>query len=436
MEQKRGPENQQSGKIGHYENLKYPFFKKSGHRTRLLSGKKKDRAFLEIKKLIDKDVTSTSELAARLGRSTRQISRYLKAMAAHGTITLDKNTGRLVKSAITDRSILKTKFVENTVIAKWTDDCIARQVKPITIGHYVSSVRYMFNLIQANPIDVVSSKQSAIEFWTKFMVEYRKRNPTKGNQGYRTSFRNFLSSHEIIFAPKMGKVYGLSSAHDNYGSHAGVSFSPEITEEIGKMMLQNNDFRTYTWWRIGLRTGARNKAIAKMVWERIYLDDIDDDTASFRLEQHETKDPRGHWFLGENGEWKTKYVPLELKDLLLEWKTRSGHSKFVWFEDSNDDAQNKRNAQRAASMTTASLKSYYGRVADRIDPRTREYMFKRPTHVMRHTLAQQMKDAGLTNEDIAEMFGWRTPQIVGTWYTKISEKKRKELGMRCSKVIF
>lgn len=388
-----------------------------------------------MKRLIDDGITSTTDLARILGRSSKQIRRYLANMSVMQMIQLDPQTGRLVKKERT-KLLPEGDFTEIPEVLKWTDDCIARGVKPRTIAQYVRCVRHIFDTIKVNPKDVISSKKSAIEFWTKFMVEFRKKNPEKGNHGYRTSFRNFLSSHDIIFPPRMGKVYGLSSAHDNYGSHAGVSFSPEITEEIGKMMLQDGNFRTYTWWRIGLRTGARNKAIAKMVWERIYLNDIDGDAASFRLEQHETKDPRGHWFLGENGEWKTKYVPLELKNLLLEWKTRSGHSKFVWFEDSQDDAQNKRNAQRAASMTTASLKSYYGRVADRIDPRTREYMFKRPTHVMRHTLAQQMKDAGLTNEDIAEMFGWRTPQIVGTWYTKISEKKRKELGMRCSQVIF
>jgi hypothetical protein len=56
--------------------------------------------------------------------------------------------------------------------------------------------------------------------------------------------------------------------------------------------------------------------------------------------------------------------------------------------------------------------------------------------MMRHILAQQMKDAGMTNEEIADAFGWRTPEIVGTWYSKTSEKKKKELGLKCSKVIF
>ena|GEM_PF-2083677 len=437
MEKKETSTNHQPSKIGHYQkNLKYPFFKNSGSQRRI-TRKRKDRAFLEIKKLIDAGVFSTSELASRLGRSRRQIRRYLVTMGSSGLVPLDTNTGRLIHKPINNKSNFRNIFAENPIIVKWIDDCIARQVKPLTIQRYVGSVRYMFNLIQANPKDVVSSKNSAIEFWTKFMVEYRKRNPTKGNQGYRTSFRNLLASHEIVFAPKMGKVYGLSASHDNFGSNAGVHFTSEIISEIGNLMLQAGDFRTYVWWRIGLRTGARNKAISKMVWERIYLDDFDKETGSFRLEQHETKDPRGQWFLGENGEWKMKYVPFEIRDLLLQWKkSQMGKSRFVWFADGDSDEQNKNNAKREAILTKIKFKAYYKKIYHKLDPRTKEYVNKRPTHILRHTLAQQMKNAGLTDEEIAVMFGWRSSNIVGTWYTMISDKKRKELGIRCSKIIF
>lgn len=33
---------------------------------------------------------------------------------------------------------------------------------------------------------------------------------------------------------------------------------------------------------------------------------------------------------------------------------------------------------------------------------------------MKHTLAQHMKDNEITNDEIADAFGWRTPIIVGT----------------------
>lgn len=436
LEQKDSPASQYPIKIGHYKNFcRYPFFKKSGGKRRL-SGKKKDMAFLEIKKLIDSGVTSTKELASCTGRSQRQVRRYIINMAMVRIIKLDSKTSRLVKKR-KPKSFLDNNFTEVPEISKWIDDCIAREVKPRTISQYVNCVRHVFRSIRAKPGDVVSSKKSAIEFWTKFIVDFRKKNPEKGSHGYRTSFKNFLSSHYIVFPPRMGKIYGLSSAHDNYGSHAGVAFSPQITETIGKTMLEANDFRTYVWWRIGLRTGARNKAIAKMVWERIYFNEKDEDgSESFKLEQHETKDPRGQWFLGENGEWKVKYPPPEIKEILLEWKARSENSKFLWFKDSLSDIQNRRNSRRAARITVTRLKSYYTRIADMVDPHTREYMFKRPAHMMRHTLAQQMRNGGLTNEEIAEMFGWRTSSIVGIWYTKISEKKRKKLGKRCSTVKF
>lgn len=437
MEQKKSQENQKTAKIGHEDFFRYPF---SQYDRRIkLHGKRieKEIIYFKIKDLINEGVTSTNELSSRLGKSVRQTRRYLKKMARVRMVKLDTQTGRLIKEGINYQSISRHQFAKIPEVSKWLDDCIARQIKPKTIQQYLLAVKYMFGLVKANPKNVVSSKKEAIEFWTKFIIQYRKQNPTRGTHNYRIGFKNFIASFDIIFPPRMGKVYGLSSAHDKYGIYAGVCLSGMITEEIGEMMLQDNDIELYTWWRIGLRTGARNRAIAKMTWDRIYFDETNEDgTESFRLEQHETKDPRGHWFLGENGDWKTKYPPLDLKKLLLEWKSRSGDSRFLWIEDAGSDAQNRKNAERKAMIMAKRLRPYYERIAHKVDLRTREYMFKRPTHVMRHTLAQQMKEAGLTNEEIADSFGWRTPYIVGTWYTKTSEKKKKELGIRCSKVIF
>lgn len=438
MEQKRVPENQEKEKIGHYDFSRYSFPQSKELKIRLYGKRRtKERVYLEIKDLIDKEGTSITELASRLGKSTRQIQRYIKIMAQLRMIKLDAQTGRLVKKEIAVSSMSRHQFAKIPEITKWLDDCIARQIKPKTMQQYLLAVKYMFHLVNSSPKNVVSSKESAIEFWTKFIVQYRKQDPSIGTHRHRVSFKNFLASFNIVFPPHMGKVYGLSSAHDKYGVYAGVCLSGAITEEIGEMMLQDGDIELYTWWRIGLRTGARNRAIAKMIWDRIYFDETNEDgTESFRLEQHETKDPRGHWFLGENGDWKTKYPPLDLKKLLLEWKSRSGGSRFLWVKDTGSDAKNRKNAERKGWMMAKRLRPYYERIAHKVDLRTREYMFKRPTHIMRHTLAQQMKEAGLTNEEIADSFGWRTPYIVGTWYTKTSEKKKKELGIRCSKVIF
>lgn len=418
--------------------MKYPFSQNDDRRIRLYGKRrKKERVYLEILELINKGITSTNKLASMLGKSSRQIRRYLKIMASLGIVKLDKQTGRLEKKRIVYDCMSKDSFFKIPEIVKWQDDCIARQVSPRTMRKYLLTVRSILRTINATPKNVISSKKSAIEFWTKFIVAYRKKYPSKGTQNLRVSYKNFLASFDIVFPPRMGKVYGLSSAHDSYGSYAGIYLPSSITEEIGKLMLQNEDVQLYTWWRIGLRTGARNMAIAKMTWDHVFFDETNDDgTESFRLEQHETKDPRGQWFLGENGEWKTKYPPLDLKKILLDWKSKSTYSRFLWFEDNESDILNRKSAERKAVLIRKKLKLYYGKISHKVDSRTRDYMFKRPTHILRHTLAQQMKEAGFTNEEIADSFGWRTPEIVGTWYTKTSEKKKKELGLRCSKVIF
>lgn len=136
------------------------------------------------------------------------------------------------------------------------------------------------------------------------MVSYKKQFPSKGTKNYRVAYRNFIASYGIVFPTRMGKLYGLSSAHDNFGGYAGVCFSSQVTEELGKMMLDAGDIEMYTWFRVGLRTGARARSIAKMTWDRIYFDEKNEDgTESFKLEQHETKDPhnRGSWEKMESG---------------------------------------------------------------------------------------------------------------------------------------
>jgi len=360
-------------------------------------------------------------------------------MARLGLIKLDPQTGRLVKKRLSHvESLSKNRFTKIPEIEKWMNDCIARDVRSSTISQYMQCLKSILILTKTTPKEIIKSKKDALEIWAKFMVEFRKQNAEKGTHRYRVSFKNFLASFDITFAPRMGKMYGLSSAHDKYGAYAGVSLSQELTKQIGDMILANGDLQLYTWWRIGLRTGARTKAVSTMVWERVYFNEKNEDRSqSFKLEQHETKDARGHYHLGQNGEWKTKYPPLDLRELLLRWKKESGiNSRFLWFNDSLTDAQNRRNAESAQNRTIRKLRMYFEKIADQVDPRTREYMLKKPGHMMRHILAQQLKDAGMTNEEIADAFGWRTPEIVGIWYTKTSEKKKKELGMRCSKIIF
>ncbi|TSA16667.1 MAG: hypothetical protein D4R72_06380 [Nitrosopumilales archaeon] len=439
MEQSQDEMSHRKAKVGHFEFCKYPFSQKQGSRIRLHGRRiKKEKIYIYIKDLIGEGITSVTDLSKRLGKSRKQTRRYIDVMTQLGMVKLNAANGWILKENRLDYGWLaRNDFAKIPEIAKWMDDCIARQIKQETMRQYLANVRYIFNKLKVSPKDIISSKKAAIEFWTRFMVEYRKENPNGATHRFRVSYRNFLASHDIIFAPKMGKVYGLSSSPDNSGMYAGVSLSSDITSEIGKMILADGDFELYVWWRVGLRTGARKGAIATMTWDRTYFDETNEDgSESFKMEQHETKDPRGHYHLGENGEWKIKYPPLDLKMILLDWKQRSGHTRFLWFKDSGSDVQNRINAKRIGKMMSKKLRFYYEKVADRIDPLTCQYMRKMPSHLMRHTLAQQMKESGMTNEEIADTFGWRTSHIVGTWYTKTSEKKRKEISTRSSKVIF
>ncbi|MHB8547472.1 MAG: hypothetical protein ACYDAJ_11985 [Nitrosotalea sp.] len=66
-----------------------------------------------------------------------------------------------------------------------------------------------------------------------------------------------------------------------------------------------------------------------------------------------------------------------MKRLLLKWKEESGVlSRFLWFEDGFTDAQNKRNTARVQEEITRKLRKYFEKIADKVDPLTREYMFK------------------------------------------------------------
>ncbi len=330
----------------------------------------------------------------------------------------------------------KSEFAKNPVIDHWMNDCLARGLNARTMRGYHSTVKFMFKIIPDDPAWVVSSKQNAIEFWRKFSGEYRKKWPHKGTQAYRTNYRSLLASHDITFAPRAADVYGLSAKHDNFGGHAGVSLSPEIISEIGNMMLKDDKFLVFVWFRIALRTAARHKAISRLTWDHIHIIKNPDGSELFKLESHETKDRRGQKFLGEDGEWKIKYPPRGIKDLLLKLRELEANSPFVFFKDGGSDVQNRRNAKRIADQVMQEYKFYYSKIIDRLDVRTREYVIKRPTHILRHTFAQLLKNSGLTENEIAVEGGWRSAAIVSSWYSDLSEKQRKDIGDKAGKVDF
>lgn len=223
MEQDKEPNTSTIAQNGHENFLQYSF---SSARRVKFHGKRTEKEFVyfKIKDLVNQGITSTGDLALHLGKSPRQTRRYLKRMARLRMVKLDNKTGRLIKEGINYRSLSKDSFTKIPEISHWIDDCIARQIAPRTIQGYVQSVRYILGTIKTNPKHVISSKNSAIECWTKFIISYKKQFPSKGTRNYRVSYRNFLASFGIVFPTRMGKIYGLSSAHDNYGGYAESAF--------------------------------------------------------------------------------------------------------------------------------------------------------------------------------------------------------------------
>lgn len=389
----------------------------------------------QIKELINDGVIRTKDISEEINRSERQTRRYLVQMSKHKMISLtdskrlDKSQDQIKKYHF--NTITRDSFVQIPEIKQWIDGCLARGLKFITISRYISYAKFIFNFMSENPTNALESKDKAIKFWISFAADFRRDYPSKGTQCYRVTYKNLLAAHNIFFANRMGKIYGLSSAHDRYAPYAGVHFTSNVTKKISNLILHDRNFALYVWWRIALRTGARSSAISTMTWDRVYLD-----SQPFKLEQHETKDPRGHIHLGEDGEWKPKYLPEDLRKILFQWKKTSPDSRFLWFIEKNSDTANQNEARKTRSQMSANLKHYYSMISHLVSPQTKEYMMKRPDHMLRHTLVQQLKDSGFTNEEIADSFGWQSSDIIKNWYSKTSEKNLQDVAKRVEKIVF
>lgn len=294
----------------------------------------------KIKELIDDGVIRTKDISEKINRSKRQTRRYLVQMSKYQMITLT-DSKRLEKSQDQIKKyhfnvISRDEFVQIPEIKQWIDGCLARGLKFQTISGYISFAKFIFNFMSENPSNVLTSKESTIKFWILFAADFRRHHPSKGTQCYRVTYKNLLAAHNIFFANRMGKIYGLSSTHDRFAPYAGVHFTSSVTKKISDLILNDGNFTLYVWWRLALRTGACSSAISTMTWERVYFN-----SELFKLEQHETKDPRGHIHMGEDGEWKQKYLPEDLRKILLQWKVISPDSGFLWFVDKIQIQQTK-----------------------------------------------------------------------------------------------
>ena len=223
---------------------------------------------LQINELISDGVIRTKDISEKINRSERQTRRYLVAMSKQKMITLT-DSQRLEKSQDQIQkhhfnTISRDRFVQIPEIKKWIDGCLARGLKFKTISRYISYAKFIFNFMSENPSNVLLSKDEAIKFWVSFAADFRRHSPSKGTQCYRVTYKNLLAAHNIFFANRMGKMYGLSSAHDKFVPYAGVSFTSDVTKKISNLILQDGNFVLYVWWRIALRTGARSSAISTM----------------------------------------------------------------------------------------------------------------------------------------------------------------------------
>lgn len=400
-----------------------------------------DELFQYIKKLIDNGITGTTELGQEIGKDPRQTRRYLVKMAELGMITLDSSSGRVAKTTMQDDADRLAKldmdqFLQNEVIKAWYEDCKGR-VKPDTLGSYVSSLKSIFKDMPINPKAIVVSRKNALEYWKNYQSFHKQKTGLpKVKQPQRVAFRNLLDFYGISFGHKMGKKYGLGSEHDAFKKYAGVSLFKFVPKLID-MMKEAKDYETLLWFLTGLRTSARGGALATMVWERIYFENVDDEGQPFfKIEIHETKVPKGHFHLGQEGNWFDYYPNEELKQMLREWKTtHPSFLRFVWFEDTGSDVANVHSAYRFHVRMARKLATYYCQIESEFDPLLKEYVKKRPDHVMCHTFAQMCKNQGMSDEEIASAGHWTDSQSV-SWYCSTEESKVKSIKRRASEMHF
>lgn len=351
-------------------------------------------------------------------------------MAELGMVTLDPNSGRVIKTSLQEQldkmeKLDMDKFLQNPTIKEWYEKTSAN-VKADTLSSYVSSLKGIFKLVPENPKAIVASRSNALQYWNNFQIAYKqKTGRTKVSHEMRVGFRSLLGAFEISFANKEGKKFGLGSEHDAFKKYAGVSLA-KFAPRIIQFLRDSKDYQSLLWFVVGLRTSARGGSIATMTWDRVYFDfKEDDDAESFKIEIHETKVAKDHYHLGENGLWFDYYPNLELKKMFQEWKTANPQfRRFVWFEDTGADVTNRARAERIHAIMAKKLSECYKHFENEFDPLLKEFIKKRPNHIMPHTFAQILKDKDWSDQKIAQTGHWTDSQAV-SWYCKTNDEKIK-----------
>lgn len=257
----------------------------------------------------NENVTGTKALSERIGKKERQTKRILDQMAFLKLIEQDPQTGRLVKTAKQekvefDARLFEKDFNKIPEIKLFIEK--NQRIKPVTLGCYLSHLKKIFTTMKTNPASVLVSKNSAEEFFINYEQECRTLYPKKKDapQGQRVAYRQFIADvGGFVYAHGGAKEFGFGSHHENFQKYAGCHIPLDVCADLQKMMLADKEFLIYTWFSVGIMTGARTGGIASMVWDKVNLFEND-----FRLDQFETKDNRaGHLHLGQFGEWKHKF---------------------------------------------------------------------------------------------------------------------------------
>jgi hypothetical protein len=362
-------------------------------------------------------------------------------MAELNLVTLDASSGSVVKTTMQEEaekmeSLNMDDFLKHETIAFWIHE-IENTIKITTLIGYKNNIKRVFKEMPMNPKWVTASKKNAKEYWHNYVTYYRTKTGKKQPSGpVRVAFKSLLSVYDISFAHKEGKKFNLGSEHDSYKKYAGVSLV-KFVPKLKQMMIENKDYESLLWFMTGLRTSARGGALATMSWDRIYFDNLDTDGQPFfKIEIHETKVPKGHYHLAEDGNWFDYYPNDELKQYFQEWKkTHPLFRRFVWFEDTGSDVGNRKKAVLQHARMAKTLATYYKQIESEFDPLLAEYVKKRPDHVMCHTFAQMCKNDGMSNEEIKESGHWTDEQSV-SWYCATEESKIKSIKRRSSELNF
>ena len=371
---------------------------------------------------------SHSKIGKIIGLGARQTGRWIEELVCDGKLEKD-TTGRLIvtiqqEKADFDLRLLKDDFNNIPEIAKFIklkqDD-----ITNSTLKNYLGTLKKIFILMKTHPRVPLSSYDSAQEFFKNFKSEYLKEHPEKTNVAgnYRCAYRRLLDDvGHISYGHGSAKKFGFGSEHDTFKKYAGTIIPKLTCDKISARMLEDKEYLAYYWFNVGIMTGPRSSGMETMVWERINLH-----KDNFRLEQHEPKVKKNNDIhLGVNGGWVEKLPPLKLLEILLYYKENHvpKNSRFVWFADKGSDKSNRKEARRIRDDTIPKLREYISEFADDLTPLTREFLQNHAGHLLRHTFAQTLKNAGLSDEKIAQMGGW-DPQTV-SWYCSVPESEKQQ----------